>query len=203
MVNRSPGTSPPDDDVAPVLRLRSWLGSNGGGHLIVSAAMPQTTVEELVGDGPVVVAPTVRGRTVWAAARRTAPGCAVVETPNHFGCVETVPDPALVIDRRMNAGGAIPDWDRGVATAVLLQKRLIQLAGVAAPFGLPEAPWFVMTTPVDADAVIDEVGRVVATRVDHAWLPGGVRFEVPRNARTEWVDGCVASVHRAITERST
>ncbi len=191
-------------------RVDAWFADNPDGAAVVSAATPRSLCDAVVRRHACHIAPTVRGRTVWNAVDTTRAVCPVVVTPNHYGRVESPPPTSLVLDLRRICAGDVPGpadarsgaWGDGVRMARLLQKRLNQLPGVSAPFGPAEAPWFTMLSPVPGEDVAAVAASPHVTALNDAWLPGGVRFVVPHLAGTDWLDGCVASVHRAIRERS-
>lgn len=186
---------------AAVADATAWLDRNPAGRLVVSVARHHDLGERL--RSPLLVAPAVRGRTVWAAAGDWTERCAVVDSPNLYGCAETVPTDGahVVVDRRAGA----PRWGARLAAAAQTGSALAQIADVAVPFGAGEAPWLVVTTPRHpagvARVLCDDGIAAQPLGGGHPGLPGAVRIEVdPSDPSPRWVAACVASFQRAMTQ---
>lgn len=154
--------------------------------------------------------PVVAGLTVWDALIDPTDVFVVVEQPNFFGRIESVPHEVTDLAIRwwdpvgdLPAPAITADRESGdVDTAKRLATALRTIPGVKLPHGLPQAPWFVLILPCNAR----EVSRRLA---DRGWrdatplgdsfpeFPGGLHLEVawPRQDNPE-----IAAVVRAAVE---
>ncbi len=159
-----------------------------------------------VGDvASTVEIPALRGRTIWAA--RPAP-FAVVEQPNWWGRLETMPaEPYVVLDHRTEATEFRPqgEWEERVRFARRVARTLGVLPGVRLAHGDPEAPWFVALLPVLATEVVarlheDGLVGVAPLRPTRPELPGGVRVHLDADEPGS-LAVCVASLRNILESR--
>ncbi len=185
----------PDRLLASALRLVP-----GAAPVVSRAASPDLLI--LVGGHRQgIIAPTVRGVTVWSAIDASGPVVAVVEDPNWLGSTESHPVVPFIAARRDEPGVG---WAQQTRAARKLAKTLGQIPGVW-PAHAGVAPWFTVGTPIRGDRIVTaaaESGIVGLTALGDRFpgIPGGVRIAPPAPLPAAWAASCVASVRRAIDQ---
>lgn len=190
------------DGIVPFEEVRRVLADHPGAapEIAVSRGVSPWLKGALARLAPVVEADAVRGRAVWA----TAPAAVVVvEQPNWWGRLESVPAGAIVFDHRGDG------WDGRVRQVRRLARSVTQIPGVRAAHDAIEAPWFVVLLPVPQERVAEALAAASvpgATAVGrrHAELPGGLRLAPPESDPGLWLRSCVACIAAIVgTERPT
>ena len=138
-----------------------------------------------------VKVPVVGGLTVWNAFTHPGDAFIVVEQPNFFGRIDTVPTVTADLSIRWwqpvgDLAGPVITADRSsgeVDTARRLATALRTIPGVKLPHGAPQAPWFVLSLRCGAQNVsraLAERGWLGATPLGDTFpeFPGGLHLEV-------------------------